>query len=752
MMRGTAPLDRLVPGIAALFLCAHLAWLPRHLEDIDSINFALGLQHYDVAAHQPHPPGYPVFMVLARGVSTALAPLVPDPHTRAAVAMALLAGLAGALALLLLHRILLILLRDTSADTHASTPGLVVLLVAAAPLFWISAARPLSDMAGLAAALACQWWLLRARWRLEPYRTALIAALVCGLATGVRSQVTWLAVPMLAWVTVGIARRFDLRAALGMAAASLAGVLAWAVPMVWMTGGLEAYRAALASQAGEDFEGVPMLFLQPGVRRLIAALLDTFVSPWGWWPVAVVVITLAIAGVLALRVRTALATWLALGFLPYLAYHLAFQETETTRYALPLVVPVATLAVLALVRWVPRQARVAGVLGAGLLLGVSLHAHQQYLETGATAAEAVTRLAASASAPGDTVLMHRRVWAETRRARAALTPSPTYTLLPSPRSHEWQGALDVWRRGQREVWWLVDPRRGDRVAVDPRAFRLESRVRWPLPVAAVLGGMRPHAFDIHRVVSPQWMLRDGWGLSPELAGLSAAAGQGPSSTGSSALVRAHEVRSTLVVGGRHVAPAGAPPATIEIRAGDRYATRVEVPAGPFAIVRTLPSLAGAEPYVPLEVRAMGVQGSERIFLEQFDAQPEGTPVVALGQGWYEPERDVATGRQWRWVGDESHLDIAGGAGTVRMVVAGTYPRHYDRQPVLEMFVDGRRVARHELSRPFSLDQVLEVRSSDARTRVTWRVSPSFVAGEQTGTADARRLALEIGTLRVDRLR
>ena len=51
--------------------------------------------------------------------------------------------------------------------------------------------------------------------------------------------------------------------------------------MVAMTGGVGAYRAALTSQAGEDFEGVPMLVLQPGLRRLAQALADTFVVAVG---------------------------------------------------------------------------------------------------------------------------------------------------------------------------------------------------------------------------------------------------------------------------------------------------------------------------------------------------------------------------------------------------------------------------------------------------------------------------------------
>ncbi|HYT76587.1 MAG TPA: hypothetical protein VEL79_17650, partial [Vicinamibacterales bacterium] len=52
--------------LVLVFLAAHLALLPRTLEDLDSINFALGVRQFDVARHQPHPPGYPVYIAVAK--------------------------------------------------------------------------------------------------------------------------------------------------------------------------------------------------------------------------------------------------------------------------------------------------------------------------------------------------------------------------------------------------------------------------------------------------------------------------------------------------------------------------------------------------------------------------------------------------------------------------------------------------------------------------------------------------------------
>ncbi len=750
--RGAALHERLVLAVAALFLCGHLAWLPRHLEDIDSLNFALGLREYDVAAHQPHPPGYPVFTLLARASAHLLSPLAGDLATRDALGMAVLAGLAGAIALLVLHRILRAIVPATGA-AEDQAPLLVTALTATTPLFWLTGSRPLSDMPGLAAALACQLLLLRAGREAAPRRDALLAALACGVATGIRSQVTWLVVPLLAWLALRTWRRVDLGAALAVAAAALAGVLTWAIPMIAVTGGPGAYRAALTSQAGEDFDGVPMLVLQPGLRRLVMALSDTFLAPWGWWPLAVVMLTVAAAGVLALRRRGGVLQWLGLGFGPYAAYHLLFQETETTRYALPLVPVVATLVVVALLRWVPRRARLIAVVLGGIALGVSLQAHQQYVRTGATISEALRRMeaAALAATARPQVVMHRRVWAETRRARSVITPAPAFDVLPAHRALEWQGATAAWQEGDTPVWWLVDPRRGDRAAVDPRGLRLREHVGWPAPVSALLGGMRPHAFDWYDATAPQWVLLDGWGLTPELAGLSAAARQGPSQAGATALVRGQAGAATLMIGGRYLPqsdPVSAPALSVRLAGGDLPS--VTLPRGSFAFTWVVP--AGTTPsavYSRLQVRARPATAGaeERVFLEQFDLQPWGVPVLALEAGWYEPERDAGTGRQWRWVADQSGLRIAGASGDVTLSIAGTYPRHYDREPVLEIFAGGQRVAAHTLPRPFHVEQRVTAQQLAEDGRLTWRVSPSFVAGDLTGTADARRLALEISSLR-----
>src|SRR6186713_667653 len=185
-------------ALAVVFLIAHLAFLPSTLEDIDSLNFAPGIHDFDPVQHRPHPPGYPIFMVLAKAARAIV------PHD--ARALALLGALFGALAVFPLMKIFGGFERLAGDESpSADVPvALAVLLVLASPLFWFNAGRPMSDVAGLAATLVAQAALVTAfvRQRLNPERTPaalassgrmiVLGAFLSALAIGTRTQAIWL--------------------------------------------------------------------------------------------------------------------------------------------------------------------------------------------------------------------------------------------------------------------------------------------------------------------------------------------------------------------------------------------------------------------------------------------------------------------------------------------------------------------------------------------------------------------------------
>jgi len=70
--------------LAAIFALTRSYWL----DDWDSVNFALALDSFDVPKHQPHPPGYPIYVAAGK-----LVHLVIADH---AAALTLVSSLSGA--------------------------------------------------------------------------------------------------------------------------------------------------------------------------------------------------------------------------------------------------------------------------------------------------------------------------------------------------------------------------------------------------------------------------------------------------------------------------------------------------------------------------------------------------------------------------------------------------------------------------------------------------------------------------------
>ena len=82
-------------ALALVFLAGHLPFLASTLEDVDSVNFALGLRDFNPGLHRPHPPGYPIYMALGKAANLVLS----EPH-----ALAIWGALFGALSAFALLR------------------------------------------------------------------------------------------------------------------------------------------------------------------------------------------------------------------------------------------------------------------------------------------------------------------------------------------------------------------------------------------------------------------------------------------------------------------------------------------------------------------------------------------------------------------------------------------------------------------------------------------------------------------------
>lgn len=710
---------------AVVFLSLHLPYQAASLEDLDSINFALGLRDFDVAAHQPHPPGYPLFIAVARG---ALA--VTGSETAALSLTSVFAGAVAVVALLALFAALFPRRRGAVAAAAA--------LAATAPLFWLTASRPLSDTAGLAALLAVQALTLRAR---TVSRLA-IAAAAAGFAVGIRSQVAWLTVPLLALVVVRWTPRLSMAALGRVSAAYVAGALAWAVPLVVATGGPASYWQALSSQGAEDFSGVAMLWTSASPRLLVNAVLDTFVAPWGSLPMAVTILALAALGAahLLMRDRVTVAI-LAAGFVPYLVFHLLFQETFTTRYALPLVVPVACLAM----RGFDLAGR-PGLVVAGALAVVNLVSAQSTLAAYAGAEAPAFRLLADMGEAGagperPILAMHRRAEFDFRRPIRWVGDAmpPLAGRLPASPKHEWLEVVKYWNDGGRQpVWFIADPLRSDLALVadaEPRA-----RYRWPFPMTDLVGGARPNTMDWHVFDRPAWYLGEGWALTPETAGVAGETGRGPGVSPIEGWIRRTPGRVTMMIGGRNLDEGGPPIRVTAMLDGAPLDEWIAQPGFFLRWVETEPGrLAGPGDYARLTIASE----LPRLAIEQFDARSAGQPVYGFADGWHELEYNPRLGRLWRWTSDRARLDVRPEGRDLRLSLAGETDPTADR-PSLVVRAGGRVLLETHVDGAFAFEIAIPSDALGAEGTVTIETDKIHVPAERSRRSmDRRRLGLRV---------
>jgi hypothetical protein len=745
--------------LAAAFVVAHLPFLPQSLEDIDSINFALGLRHFDPALHQPHPPGYPLYIGLGHVSLAALAWLAPElePLRVEAVALAVWSLLGGALAIagaaMLFRAVEDAFPIEQSRGPRALVAGAVTLF-AVAPLVSISGVRPLSDMPGLAAALVAQALIVRG---INVPAALPWGALVAGLAAGIRIQTALLTGPLLLGVLIALRGEGAWRRRGLTVAAGAAGVVAWAVPLLALTGGVQGYLRALGSQAGEDFAWVEMLWAQPTPRLLALALYRSLILPWGDPPLGVLMTALAATGFVAAAVRVPRRLGLVcLAFAPYALFHLVLQETVTIRYALPLVLPVVWLAVCAMA-----LARRLGLLLWAVAVGssilVSMPTAIDYGQQAHPAFRAIVDMISEAEgSPPAGIYSHHALY----RSLQASAP-PSLPVRPSERQREWLGPLEFFRQGgDRTVWFLADPVRTDLALFDPVSIQTNEDNPWRAYAHEEMGGARPSGAVWRRLQPPGWMAGEGWSLTPEAGGRVRASGTGLDHRTVEAYVRRRPQPATFYIGGFHLGAATDAPAeltiTLDGRPLDTWTVAPETAGQPFLRFVRLPNgvPAGDGLYATLAVSARALVPGRpvpEIAIRQFDLQPDGRrPLLAFGDGWYEDEYEPATGLQWRWTSERAQLRLVS-SRTVVLRIRGESPLKYvDAPPTVRVSAGGRVLATFRPESDFAWRVIVPADAlSGGSGVVTIETDRTYLPGPAEGTADTRKLGLRVFECRID---
>ena len=214
-------------GLAFATVLSRIPFRAHTLPTWDAVQFALALERYDIVTHQPHPPGYILYVAAARIVDG----IIGD----ATASLVWLSIVASGAAVFFVHRLTWMLYGRLVA-------AMAAMGLATSPLFWFygEVGLPYAVEAALASMVAMLAW--PARCGRTP--AVMTSAVGLGLAGGVRQSLLPLFFPL--WATSAWAGTRRLRSlAAGIALIVLTTIL-WLLPMLLLAGGATAYVRASA--------------------------------------------------------------------------------------------------------------------------------------------------------------------------------------------------------------------------------------------------------------------------------------------------------------------------------------------------------------------------------------------------------------------------------------------------------------------------------------------------------------------------
>lgn len=296
-----------VAAWALAFIVAVSRWpaLSLSLWDWDEALFALALRDYDVVAHHPHPPGFPLFIALAK----ALTELMPLDAFHALQSIAFGASLFLFPAMFFLAR---------EMRVPAFTAFGAALLLAFFPNVWFYGGTAFSDVPSLVLAIVAAALLLRG---CRSDGALLAGAVVLGIAAGFRPQNL-----LIGFAPLLLAFFHRRRTAMaGVAIVAIIVVASYGAAAAF-SGGWDVYRAALVRH--ERYIREVDSFLGSTRPGLIQVADDFFLRPYRAPVLNVVITLLAMLGLLRLRRRAWLALLIFGPFLLFAWLYLDFNSAS----------------------------------------------------------------------------------------------------------------------------------------------------------------------------------------------------------------------------------------------------------------------------------------------------------------------------------------------------------------------------------------------------------------------------------------
>jgi hypothetical protein len=396
---------------ALLVLGSRMAIAPRTFWEHDELLFAAALRSFEPLLYHPHPPGYPLYILLGKFVN-----LVVRNDFRTLVGISIASCVVGFLALARLFR-------QFMNDADLAVAGALIVYFSAAML--VHSPLPMSDPPSFAAAMLALLAMTHVGGGVEHERAAILTGVAASCAIGIRPQ---LLVPLIPALLVALWQMRTMRERVASAIAFGFVSLLWFLPLVDAANGLGPLmkweRTQVAYFAAHDAAA------SRGAMSAMAVATRFLSHPWGSKYVVLPLLFFFAFGIAeVVRRRNARMLPFVVFSLVQIAFELRTMDpADGARYAIPSL-PLVALIVACGLGVIRRSAHLAPIpyLGAALIAGLSIWYTAPILEERTTSPSPPAAAAAYANqtfTPNTVVLYEWSVRPHADSLMARFHPAP----------------------------------------------------------------------------------------------------------------------------------------------------------------------------------------------------------------------------------------------------------------------------------------------------------------------------------------
>nr|CBH38538.1 hypothetical membrane protein, dolichyl-phosphate-mannose-protein mannosyltransferase family [uncultured archaeon] len=313
--------------IVILFLSSfilRLSFMSNYLDEWDSVQFALGITDFNIAAHQPHPPGYPVYIFLAKFFY-----LIFNDEITTLTFMSVLFGSISVIFIYLFAK-----------ELFGYKVGLIsAVLISSTPAHLVFSVVAMTDIV-LLSILTITAYLIYKGLMSNTY--LFLGAFLAGLTMGIRPQNFILLFSLVAIIQYW---KKNVRTTMFSTAMFGLGVFTWFIPTSILCGGVREYIGLIRSQIiANDRSNITLIH----VERFI----DLVFEGWTFIFIIFLIITLIVVylsikdyknGLLDIRNVDKQFIFLGIWLIMSIVTTISLYQLYITRYLLPIFLPIAIL-------------------------------------------------------------------------------------------------------------------------------------------------------------------------------------------------------------------------------------------------------------------------------------------------------------------------------------------------------------------------------------------------------------------------